>query len=100
MIAHESVSVPSPQLDGWSDVSPEEMTELERAAADEDGHDVIPAEQFFAENRDRLAAAARGCSAPVSRDRLAPMSTPHREGKPKSDTALQCLTASSEQAER
>lgn len=45
MNAHD----PSSQSDPWSDVSPEEMTELERAAADEDGDDVIPAERFFAE---------------------------------------------------
>jgi|HubBroStandDraft_6_1064221.scaffolds.fasta_scaffold327084_3 hypothetical protein len=49
MIAHDPVTNPSARTDDWSDVSPDEMAELERAAANEDGDRVIPAEQFFAE---------------------------------------------------
>jgi hypothetical protein len=49
MIAHDPVAAQGARPDDWSDVSQEEMAELERAAADEDGDGVVPAEQFFAE---------------------------------------------------
>jgi hypothetical protein len=48
VIAREPLFAPSLPPDDWSDVSPAQMAELERAAAGEDGDDVVPAEQFFA----------------------------------------------------
>ena len=60
VIAHGALSAPSPKPDDWSDVSPEEMAELERAAADEDGDGVVPAEQFFADLGIAWPPPARG----------------------------------------
>jgi hypothetical protein len=60
MIVREPLSAPSPQPDDWSDVSPDEMAELERAAANDDGDNVVPAEQFFAELGIAWAPPARG----------------------------------------